>query len=176
MSERNIYPSNIGGLVKRKHLIPRRLLHKEHLKQYKKYWVQEQYIKIEDVYTIEGNEYYCVQFPQDMFGQLSYPINSENSYELNADYKKIRELDCIINTNKSYPGAEIKYWFHIKNIDLSSDQYKEFWSFLNPCSKNLISDDKFYFLYGSIAQGRYYDCRICLDKNKSKRRRKRKKK
>lgn len=166
-----VYPEELGQVVRRKHYIPRKLEYKEHLKQYKKYWLSEQCIKVEEVYFIKGTEYYQVRFPQKMFGQISYPVDCSSCYELKTDHKEIYKLDCIINTNKSYTGAEIKYWFYTHHINEDTEAYNEFWSFLDPNSKNVISDSKFYFLFARICDGKYINCRVCLDREKSKPRR-----
>lgn len=169
MIKNQIYSVELADLVKKKQLIPRKINYNEHLKIYKRYWLDESksYFKVEDSYIIRGNEYYSVKYAGEMFGQLSYPVDN-SCYELRTDRKNIKEISSIINTNKSYLGAEIKYWFFVHSIDLESKEYKEFNSFLNPRSKSLISDNKFYFLFGKIVNGNYVDCKICVDENKSK--------
>ena len=78
--------------------------------------------------------------------------------------ERIEKVD-LINSEKSYTGAEIKYWFLMNNIDLESgSQYAGFWSFLNPCSKNLLIDNKFYYVSYNIE--RRQKCQIILDKTK----------
>ena len=59
MIKNQIYSVELADLVKKKQLIPRKINYNEHLKIYKKYWLDESksYFKVEDSYIIRGNEY-----------------------------------------------------------------------------------------------------------------------
>ena len=153
--------------------IPRHIKFNEHLRLYRRYFVTcfgDDCIKVDEIYDVEGVEYYFVKYPNSLYGTISFPLDNNYTYELLIDKKDIKNIDNIINTKVSYTGAEIKYWFFIHNIDLSSEKYIGFWSFLNPNSKNVISDDKYYFVKSIKEEnGIYIDCRISLDKSKEQR-------
>mgnify|MGYP003405529749 CR=1 FL=1 len=73
-----------------------------------------------------------------LFGVISHPI-TDTIYELLHDYDEIEKVN-LINSNKSYSGAEIKFWFVINNINFKDQKYDGFLSFLNANSKNIISE------------------------------------
>ena len=100
-------------------------------------------------------------------GKVSFVEMIKNPKVENKSYKTILHIEKIdlINSEKSYTGAEIKYWFLMNNIDLEfGSQYAGFWSFLNPCSKTLLIDNKFYYVSYNVE--RKQKCQIILDKTK----------
>jgi hypothetical protein len=129
---------------------------------------------VQQIYFVDDIEYYSVKYPKSLFGEFSFPVN-KNTCELYIDKNNISSISNIINSNISYSGAEIRYWFFIKNIDLSSNAYNGFWSFIDPDSKSLISDDKFYFLKAIYKDGKYIKCRISLDREKEEKLKKKRK-
>lgn len=176
MSQR-IYPEKLREYILSEEsqidYIPRHIKFNEHLRLYRRYWVKyfdDECIKVDEIYEIEGVEYYYVKHPNSLYDTITYPLDCNYTYELLIDKKDIKNIDNIINTKISYTGAEIKYWFFIHNIDLSSEKYIGFWSFLNPNSKNVISDDKYYFVKSYEQEnGIHIDCRVSLDKLKEQR-------
>lgn len=150
--------------------IPRHIKFKEHLRLYRRYWVNyfdDECIKVDQIYEVDGIEYYSVKCTNCLYETITYPLDCNYTYELMIDKKDIKNIESIINTNISYTGAEIKYWFFMNKIDLSSEKYIGFWSFLNPNSKNLISDDKYYFVKSVLdTNGNLIKCKISLDKNR----------
>ena len=67
----------------------------------------------------------------------------------------------IINTNKAYTGAEIRYWFFRNNIDIFNEKYLGFWKYVEQSGDDAIEDKAFYLLYGDIDDnGNYIECRV----------------
>ena len=168
---KHIYPDKLEKFImEENHLyIPRKIKINEHLKKFKRYWssFSDLYFKVEEIYFANDIEYYSVKYPNLLFGSISYPLNHEFTFELMIDKNNIANMDNIINTKISLSGAEIKFWFFIKKIDMNSDKYSGFWSFIDPNSKSLISDDKYYFLYASYNNEIYKDCKVSLDRSKN---------
>lgn len=169
---RNIYPEKLSNLIgyNNNSYIPRKLKIDERLRLYKRYWTSysNDCFKVDKVYFIDGIEYYSVKYSNLLHGEISFPVDSDYIYELHTDRNNIKSINNIINTKASFLGSEIKYWFHVNNIDLSSIKYSGFWSFLDPNSKSVISDNKYYFLFASYDNDIYSDCKISLDRNRSK--------
>ena len=167
--KKHIYPEKLEEFIKEGHnYIPRKLKFREHLKLFKRYWLcySDSYLKVDQIYNIENVEYYSVKFPNSLFGQISYPLDEDSTFELMLDSNNVENVDNIINTKVSYSGAEIKFWFFIKNIDMNSEKYCGFWSFIEPNSKSVISDDKYYFLYAFYSNDIYKKCKVSLDRNR----------
>lgn len=146
---RFIFSKQLSDIVLENHYIPRKIKHNEHFKQYHRYWssFSEVYCKVLDIYFIKNIEYYSVKLQNSLFSELSYPLPDDYIFELLVDYKDL-EHSWIINNFKlgSLTGAEIRYWFFIKDIDLNDPEYDGFWSYLDYTSKSSISDDKYYFV------------------------------
>ena len=162
----NIYPPKVQKYARKKKFIIRRIKDNEHLKNYKRYWdnSSEMCFKVHQVYTVQDNEYYSVRFSGLLFSELCYP--ADVTYELKPDVNNIAKRTNIINSRRSYTGAEIKYWFMIRQIDLNSEKYEGFVSFLDPTSKSVISDDKYYFINAKLKNNIYSDCKIVLNRHK----------
>lgn len=167
---RNIYPEKLSNFIRNSdnNYIPRKLKTDERLRLYKRYWslYSDDCFKVDKVYFIDSIEYYSVKYSNLLYGEISFPVDSDYIYELHNDRNNIKDINNIINTKSSFLGSEIKYWFYINNIDLTSNKYSGFWSFLDPSSKSLISDNKYYFLYASYDNDIYKDCKISLDRLK----------
>jgi hypothetical protein len=141
---KHIYPQKLEKYIKKNRYIPRRIHDNEHLKLYHRYWLSEinSVVKIMEIFSVEGTEYYIYKNESGMAGCESYPASGYN-YELLHNNSKI-ENDDIINSDKEYTGAEIKYWFVLNNIDFNDDYYSGYWNFVNPRSRNIISDSFHY--------------------------------
>jgi hypothetical protein len=141
-----VYPVELEQEIRNNNYIPRKCKPKERLKLYHRYWSSSYGIfKVDDINFIRGVEYYYIKFDSNrMLAVISYPI-TDNIYELLHDYDKI-ETKTIINSNKSFTGAEIKFWFVKNKINFADPKYDGFLSFLSINSKNIISDSKFYFV------------------------------
>ena len=162
--KRSIYPPKLESYIRRNKYIPRKIRENEHLKLYHKYWLEDydDVIKIDEIFEVNKTKYYTIKY-KTMTGCISDPV-SKLTYELLHNKENLEKLN-IINSDISYTGAEIKYWFIINNINIESgSKYSGFWSFLNPASKNLLIDNKFYFV--SYNSNRKQKCQIILDKSK----------
>lgn len=160
--QRNIYSNDIAEIVRKNKYVPRKINSDIYLKLYHRYYCNysETYFKVQRIYLVNNIEYYSVNYSNNMGAELSGPYNVD--YELLTDYRNV-EKENIINSNNSYYGREIKYWFFINNIDLNDPKYSEFWSFLNPNNKRTISDDKLYFVNAVEVNNMYKNCTITID-------------
>lgn len=165
----NIYPAKLDQYLKdnkRSRYIPKRLPKDSKLFKYHKYW-HSMYcncFKVQDIYSIEDNEYYSVRYNDSLFAELPYPVN--DLYELIPDRRNIYSIRNLVDSKKSYTGAEIRYWFWTRNIDLENSKYKGFASFLDINSKSTISDNKFYFIAAKLVDEKYIKCRLIVDESK----------
>ena len=162
--KRSIYPPKLEEYIRKNKYIPRKVRDNEHLKLYHRYWLEDynEVVKVDDIFIVRCVEYYSIRC-KSMVSCISAPV-PKYTYELLHNKEGIEKVD-LINSEKSYTGAEIKYWFLMNNIDLESgSQYAGFWSFLNPCSKNLLIDNKFYYV--SYNTERRQKCQVILDKTK----------
>ena len=163
--KRYIYPPKLEEYIRKNKFIPRKIRKNEHLKMYHRYWLEDynDIVKVEDIFFTSGVEYYSVKY-NSMNSCISAPVTAIGTYELLYNKDCIEKLN-LINSDTSYTGAEIKYWFILNNIDLKHGAiYAGFWSFLNPNSNNLLIDNKYYFV--SYNKSRKQKCQIILDKSK----------
>ena len=162
--KRSIYPPKLEEYIRKNKYIPRKVRENEHLKLYHRYWLEDynEVVKVDDIFIVRCVEYYSIRC-KSMVSCIPAPV-PKYTYELLHNKECIEKVD-LINSEKSYTGAEIKYWFLMNNIDLEfGSQYAGFWSFLNPCSKNLLIDNKFYYV--SYNTERKQKCQVILDKTK----------
>ena len=162
--KRSIYPPKLEEYIRKNKYIPRKVRDNEHLKLYHRYWLEDynEVVKVDDIFITRYVEYYSIRY-KSMVSCIPAPV-PKYTYELLHNKEHIEKVD-LINSEKSYTGAEIKYWFLMNNIDLESgSQYSGFWSFLNPCSNNLLIDNKFYYVSYNIE--RRQKCQVILDKTK----------
>ena len=162
--KRSIYPPKLEEYIRKNKYIPRKVRDNEHLKLYHRYWLEDynEVVKVDDIFIVRCVEYYSIRC-KSMVSCIPAPV-PKYTYELLHNKERIEKVD-LINSEKSYTGAEIKYWFLMNNIDLEfGSQYSGFWSFLNPCSKNLLIDNKFYYV--SYNTERKQKCQVILDKTK----------
>lgn len=169
----NIYPPKLQELLqsKKEIYIPRKMTSGENLKLYHRYWssFDNTYMKVDRIYLINNIEYYSVKYPDKLYGEISYPLNTEYMFELSSDKTNIYFLDDIINTPISLLGSEIRFWFYINKIDFNNTKYNGFWAFLDYNSKSSICDDKYYYVKAIESSNNNFDCRISIDKSKEKR-------
>ena len=84
------------------------------------------------------------------------------SYDYYITYDKLNMWKKeIINTGKSYTGAEIRYWFFRNDIDMFNETYAVFWKYVEQSGNDAIEDKFFYRLIGKKDEnGIYTDCRV----------------
>lgn len=160
---RHIYPDDLEEDIRTHKYIPRRCKVDEKLRLNHRYWIPDYkgFVKVYDIFNADGTEYYSVRFDGNMNAAIPHPID-DDFYELLHDYDEI-EKQKIINSDKSYSGAEIKFWFVYQKIDLSSKKYKGYWTYFNPDSKYLLVDNKYYKV--SYIDGIDKPCQIKLTRS-----------
>jgi hypothetical protein len=112
-------------------------------------------------------EYAITKSDEGYSSYISTPLSQYEDYIIDHDINNIAEQD-IINTEKSYTGAEIRYWFFINNITCFDPKYRYFWAYVDTYSNNRVSDKQKYFLYAAIRNGVYTHCRVVKDCSKNK--------
>lgn len=144
---RSIYPNPLVDIIKQHRYIPRKLREGEKLRANHRYWLPyyNGIIKIQEVTKINEIDYYFLTFDNKFNAAIPCPLEVVGGYELLYNFNNIDLVD-MINDHKSYTGAEIKFWFVIKNIDLNDGKYAGFWSYLDPRSGNTLIDNKRYYL------------------------------
>ena len=163
--KKHIYSEALEEEIINSLYIPRKFKSNEKLKLYHKYWIPEfeGTIKVHEIEYINGIPYYFIKFGKNMCANITYPISYSNMYELLHNYDNI-ENENIINSSKSYSGAEIKFWFIVNTIDFDNPLYKGFWSFLDDTSMSVVADNKYYFVkYNPNLRQKF---KISLDKSK----------
>lgn len=167
MRKKYIYPEDLENEILNSNFIPRLIKPDERLKLYHKYYIPSLngFVKVQYIENINGVEYYFLKCKNKLSACTSYPLYKENIYEFLFNNGKLDGKD-IINSNISYTGAEIKYWFIKNKIDLNSSKYYGYWSYLNPESDSVLMDYKYYKVYYN--PNRRQKCQIILDKIKSK--------
>lgn len=163
-----IYPVKLAEFLQENNYIPRKIRYNEHLRMFRRYWIDysDLFLKVDKIYNVAGDEYYSVRYRDNLYGEISYPLDHESTFELLLDKRGIKKLNNIINSPESFSGAEIKYWFFTHNINIKSDKYFGFLSYLDPNSKSLICDSKYYFVSAIFKDDKYINCRINLDREK----------
>ena len=148
--KRSIYPPKLEEYIRKNKYIPRKVRDSGRLKLYHRYWLEDynEVVKVDDIFIVRCVEYYSIRC-KSMVSCIPAPV-PKYTYELLHNKEGIEKVD-LINSEKSYTGAEIKYWFLMNNIYLEfGSQYAGFWSFLNPCSKTLLIDNRFYYVSYNI--------------------------
>lgn len=161
-----VYPDKLKKEILKNKYIPRRCRELEHLKLYHRYYSTVYGVfKVENIESIDGRDYYFIKYHNSkLFAAISYPI-TDTIYELLHDYDEIEKVD-LINSDKSYTGAEIKFWFVANCIDFKDSNYDGYLSFLNANSKNIISDNKYYFVYRNKSKRLKFQ--MIIDKTKER--------
>ena len=115
--KRSIYPPKLEEYIRKNKYIPRKVRDNEHLKLYHRYWLEDynEVVKVDDIFTVRCVEHYSIRC-KSMVSCIPAPV-PKYTYELLHNKEHIEKVD-LINSEKSYTGAEIKYWFLMNNIDL----------------------------------------------------------
>ena len=165
MSSR-IYNKDLAKFVSDYNFIPKKVKSGKDIRRYGRYIALEQStdgFKIDEIIAVNDDIYYQIKF-LSTGRQAVIPFEeSFTYYELHPDKTNIRDLQTIINTGIPYYGSEIRYWFFINKINLSSDKFSNFKSLLID-SKHTIADNKLYCLEGTYLplKDKYIDCKAIL--------------
>lgn len=164
------FDNSLEKLIKRKQLIPYQVNPGD--KFIKGKWYYDSYyrslFKIIDVKYKAGNilDHAITRSEEGYSSYIVTPLTPYEDYIIDFDTKNIAE-ENIINSEKSYTGAEIRYWFFINNITCFDPKYRYFWTYVDTYSNNKVADKQKYFLYAGLKNGVYTHCRVIKDCNKS---------
>lgn len=145
---KHIYTKNMELFLSKRNYIPRRIMQNEPLKLYKRYYCyfDDLYFKIDNIFYIGNQEYYSVK-TQNLYYSILTEVNNNYIYEFMIDKNNIINTKEIINTNISYSGAEIRYWFFLNQDNIDENIFDRFYKFLDMNGKSVINDNKYYYLY-----------------------------
>lgn len=158
-----IYSKLLEKVIEKTGSIPRKLVPCETLKAYRRYYIPEAdlFFKVLDLVTINDFLYLEIRDNRDLYSMICSPSDDTTVYEMYVtDKYNLRETENIINTGESYMGYEIQYWFWYHKIDLNSERYKKFNSYIDITSLNTINPNKMYSVYANEDDGIYYDIRF----------------
>lgn len=165
MIPRIVYSNNprMEEKIRNNHFIPykvnRSIKYEANRTYYSDYW--NQYFKVLSVkYNKQGVLDNAEVFWEDKNYGLICTDLCEYDLRLDRDYEKIYKHD-IINSGKSYTGAQIVYWFFMNNINCFNRKYKGFWKFIDNFSAYRLNDYNKYIISGDINEnGIYINCKI----------------
>lgn len=157
--------SKLETLIREKHLIPYSLTHVDRYERGKYYFDEFRgklfkvlFVKYYYTGELEGAE---IKYEDGMGAYMCTDINPGYDYRTEKDINELYNKSDIVNDGNIYTGAEIKYWFFIRNISCFNKKYKDFWKLVDSYSIDQIADNKLYTLTGDKNHaGRYHNCKI----------------
>jgi hypothetical protein len=133
---------------------------KLHHKYYYSEFVPGCYFKVIEYFNIDKDYYVTLEFSNNRFWFIPNNIyNISDIYELIYDKNKILS-ENIINSNKSYYGYEIVYWFFNKY----NNKYSEFKSYIEDSGKCRLNDSCKYFITAEYKHKKFTNININLDR------------
>ena len=165
------FDNSLEKLIKRKKIIPYQLGPGDKLQRGK--WYYDLYYstlyKVTEVKYKTGGilDYAITKSDEGYNSYISTPPSPYEDYQIDYDRNGLSE-DIIINSEKSYTGAEIRYWFFMNDITCFDPKYKYFWTYVDTYSKNRVSDKQKYFLKAELKDDVYTHCRVVKDTGKLK--------
>ena len=166
------YDNSLERLIKRKRIIPYQVNPGD--KFIKGKWYYDTYynslFKVTEVRYNAGNilDYAITKSDEGYSSYITTPLSPYEDYIIDFDTKDIATMN-IINSERSFTGAEIRYWFFMNDINCFDPKYKYFWTYVDTYSNNKVADKQKYFLYAGLKNNVYTKCRVIKDINKSKR-------
>lgn len=164
------FDNSLEKLIRRKQLIPYQCTPGDRFMRGK--WYYDSYysslFKVIDVKYKSGNvlDYAITKSDEGYNSYITTPLSPED-FIIDFDKSGLVK-ENIINSEKSYTGAEIRYWFFMNNIDCFNTKYRYFWTYVDTFSNNRISDKQKYFLYAGMRNDEYIHCRVIKDNNKNR--------
>jgi hypothetical protein len=160
------YPKILLMILKRKKhkFIPKKTPYKQkYLKLHHTYYCEdfapESYFKVLEFLTIENKYYAILLFSNNRYWLVPNDIsNINNIYELIYDKNNLLQ-ENIINSNKSYFGYEIIYWFYNKY----NNKYNGFKQYIEDDGKSRLNDNYKYFINAKYKNNKYINITITLD-------------
>lgn len=153
----HVYPKELEAHCKfNSKYIPRSINRNEELNLYHKYWVKDlkEIFKVTKIEEYFKNQYYYLE-GRNTNQLYTFPLVENEFYEIMINDNDILHQD-IINSNESYKGYLIKYWFFKK----SSKKYKEFEKYISYTSDHSIDDNKSYKIEATKIKNSYHNCKI----------------
>ena len=166
------YDNSLERLIKRKRIIPYQVNPGD--KFIKGKWYYDTYynslFKVTEVKYNTGNilDYAITKSDEGYSSYITSPLSPYEDYIIDFDTKDIATMN-IINSEKSFTGAEIRYWFFMNDINCFDPKYKYFWTYVDTYSNNKVADKQKYFLYAGLKNNVYTKCRVIKDINRTKR-------
>ena len=147
-----IYSNKLTDYILKTKNIPR-LITCSSIKKYNLYYSPyiDKIFRCIDIYEINNIKYYEVEF--DKMRHI-IPFNSKDEVYVIYNNKK-RKVTNIFN-NKYYYGFEIIYWFVVNKIDLYSEEYRLFKTYIdNDRGNNQINPNEKYKVIYKKEKDRY---------------------
>ena len=141
--------SNIDNRIKRKHIIPYSIFPGEKYKKGKWYFnrYDNMFFKVLDVTYTNGNlEEVYIKTDEGNYCSIATDLSDEDLL-VEKDKNNIYKLPTLFNSNISYTGAEITYWFFMHDINCMNKEYSNFWKFVDRYSLDRLDEKTKYFLY-----------------------------
>ena len=166
------HDNSLERLIKRKRIIPYQINPGD--KFIKGKWYYDTYynslFKVTEVKYNSGNilDYAITKSDEGYSSYITSPLSPYEDYIIDFDTKDIATMN-IINSERSFTGAEIRYWFFMNDINCFDPKYKYFWTYVDTYSNNKVADKQKYFLYAGLKNNVYTKCRVIKDINKTKR-------
>lgn len=162
------YPENLLYILDKQRsarFIPKRVPNKQkYFKLYHKYFcndfVTDSYFKVIDSYNIDETNYIELSFSDNIFWVIPNCIVSD-TYELIFDKDNILKQK-IINSEQSYFGYEIIYWFYHR----FNYRYSEFKPYVEDNGKCRLNESCKYFITADFNHGKFTNIKIKLDNRK----------
>ncbi len=166
------HDNSLERLIKRKRIIPYQINPGD--KFIKGKWYYDTYynslFKVTEVKYNSGNilDYAITKSDEGYSSYITSPLSPYEDYIIDFDTKDIATMN-IINSERSFTGAEIRYWFFMNDINCFDPKYKYFWTYVDTYSNNKVADKQKYFLYAGLKNNVYTKCRVIKDINRTKR-------
>lgn len=150
--------------IRKAHYIPyhirKRERYKEKQRYYNYYW--DMCYKVIHINNYECNNRFLsvyIKADDNTFHLLATELDAYD-YLLLKDNEEIYKKD-IINSDYTYRGAEIVYWFYVNDINLNSKKYLGFRKFVDNNSNFRISDVNRYIITADINnKENFINCKI----------------
>lgn len=145
--------------------IPKKVSSKQkYFKLYHKYYYSEfsavSYFKVIDQFNIDGVQYVTLSFSGDLYWTIpNYIECPEETYELVFDNKNLLRQK-IINSEESYAGYEIIYWFY----ERYHKRFSEFIPYVEDNGNCRLNDSLRYYLYADYINGKFTNIKIISDR------------
>ena len=160
------FDNSLEKLIKRKKIIPYQVNPGDKLLRGKWYYdiYYSSLFKVLEVKYKPGGilDYAITKSDEGYSNYISTQLTPYEDYIIDYDRNGLAE-EVIINSEKSYTGAEIRYWFFMNDINCFDPKYKLFWTYVDTYSKNKVSDKQKYFLYAVLKNNVYSHCRVIKD-------------